>query len=43
MRLTLSFPSEAMDETYDELILAVKDGRFKPFNGELHIVVRTQL
>ena len=36
--------SEAIDETYDELILAVKDGRFKPYNGEFHIiVVRTAL
>ena len=36
--------SEAMYETNDELILAVKDGRFKPYNGEFHIiVVRTAL
>lgn len=44
LAMSSRFQSEAMDETYDELILAVKDGRFKPFNGEFHIVVvRTQL
>ncbi len=44
LAMSSRFQSEAIDETYDELILAVKDGRIKLFNGDFHIiVVRTAL
>ena len=43
LAMSSRFQSEAIKEVYDELILATKEGRFQPFNGEFHIVVvRTQ-
>ena len=40
-RLAMSSPTEdhARAEVEEELLQAVKDGRFKPFNGTYHVIV----